>query len=370
MWILGLIESWLQRVINIHSDFHDAVLSGTTHKHDSNVVTAPSSNKPGVLQDKTALNVMDGTSTDGDSEYSEEEEQWEPKKATKTTSPIKAKAMAKRKTGKAPQKNVASRPEEMPPPELVHLNLRTVLSAASTRTSETTSDIDDPSDRSTIRSNCGVTDQSSPSSSRPVLRQRRHGKKIIASSSSSDSDEDEAFEKDSFVESDSGMADSPGPAILEGLNKLSIDSDTGDHCLSNLLALCEQDSAHNFTSFIDNHHIALTSAPTRIKTRGKRAASATVQPNIFQKIGEASYSEVFGVWSGISTCMNESPRVVMKVVPLDMQPTKTISAGSTRHGDDAEDDEVCLTKSEDIAKEIQITRLMNGVHEGFVKLHE
>lgn len=307
--------------------------------------------------------IEDTTSEDDvDSEEEDEEEKWSPKKAVKLRKPVKEK-FPKGKTGRAlrtailSQEDKASLTEEAIVDSRIHISLESA--------SETITNIEDPSDRSTIRSEHNTS--LSSLSWRPVLRQRRNGHKVVQSSDESGvEDEEEANKKNSFTASVSGLEDAQEHTILESLHKLSIGSDTEDYRLRDVLALCQQDSACDFTSFIDTHQI--TSAPAiRTKTRGKRAAAAPV-PNVFRKIGEASYSEVFGVWSESGTA--EPSKVVMKVVPLDMNPTKTVSARSGKSNNSEEDDEICLTKVEDIAKEIEITRLMNGVHEGFVKLHE
>lgn len=331
-------------------------------EQQTNPVTAASRT---VLQKKTVVNVMEDTSSDESDGSHGKEEKWSLKKATRPRNPIKEK-VPRRKTGRAPRKTVISQEDESPFSEPANIKARADSSLEANHTAETIANINDPSGRSTISSIHNA--QLSPPSSRAVLRQRRNGRKVVESSEESDT-EREKYEKDSSSKSDSGMADSHEHVLLEGLNKLSIGSDTTDYRLNDLLALCEQESAYEFTSFIDTHQIASASAPTRTKARGKRAAAPPV-PNVFRKIGEASYSEVFGVWSGSTSGATESPRIVMKVVPLDMNPTETVSARSRKSSEDAEDDEVCLTKSEDVAKEIEITRLMNGVHEGFVKLQE
>lgn len=316
-----------------------------------------------MLQDKTAVNVIEDVSSDESGDGQVDEEKWSPVKVAKRRNPNKDTALRK-KTGRVPRKAVILQEDDSPFSEPADIKAHADSSLESGHPSEQTANFDDPSSRSSIRSNQNA--QSTSPSSRPVLRQRRNGRKVVESSEEIDTD-DETHEKDSSAKSDSGMADSHEHAILEGLNKLSIGCDTADYHLNDLLAICEQERASDFTSFIDSHQIA--SAPTGTKARGKRAAAASV-PNVFRKIGEASYSEVFGVWSGSTSSATESPRIVMKVVPLDMNPTRTVSARSRKSSEEVEEDEVCLTKLEDVAKEIEITHLMNGVHEGFVRLHE
>ncbi|KAF9006594.1 hypothetical protein BDQ17DRAFT_1540386 [Cyathus striatus] len=76
----------------------------------------------------------------------------------------------------------------------------------------------------------------------------------------------------------------------------------------------------------------------------------------FRKIGEASYSEVFGIGD-----------VVLKVVPLrDERSSKTSAMGS--HIDNNSEDGPAPSDAKDVRKEIIVTRAMCDVYDGFVKL--
>ncbi|KAG6880157.1 hypothetical protein C0992_004609 [Termitomyces sp. T32_za158] len=75
----------------------------------------------------------------------------------------------------------------------------------------------------------------------------------------------------------------------------------------------------------------------------------------FRKIGEASYSEVFGIGD-----------VVLKVIPLRDESSGSTALSSTE--DTAEEDGPAPTDAKDVLKEIIVTDAMGQVCDGFVKL--
>jgi hypothetical protein len=109
-----------------------------------------------------------------------------------------------------------------------------------------------------------------------------------------------------------------------------------------LLQECNQDSPHEFSSFIN-------SFPFDQIVQSYESELATYSKATFRKVGEATYSEVFGIGS-----------VVLKIVPLrDEFETK-----ADRH--DVESPPPSDTK--DVLREIAATRSMGELCEGFTKL--
>ena len=111
--------------------------------------------------------------------------------------------------------------------------------------------------------------------------------------------------------------------------------------LKDLLEECHQESCgpHNFSAFIETFPLdpVLQSARSRSGDQLK-----------FRKIGEASYSEVFGIGD-----------VVLKVIPLRDE----VNPSSNGEGDCP-----APTDAGDVRKEIVVTRAMGVVHDGFVTL--
>ncbi|KAH9482546.1 Serine/threonine-protein kinase haspin-like protein hrk1 [Psilocybe cubensis] len=109
-----------------------------------------------------------------------------------------------------------------------------------------------------------------------------------------------------------------------------------------LLEECGQEAygPHNFSSFIES----FPCDPILQCARESRGFDMK-----FKKIGEASYSEVFGIGD-----------VVLKVIPLrdESKPEVTHS----------EEDGPAPSDAKDVRKEIIVTRAMGEVHGGFVKL--
>ena len=125
-------------------------------------------------------------------------------------------------------------------------------------------------------------------------------------------------------------------------------SDYRDHApevpgyLLPLLQECNQDSPHEFSSFIN-------SFPFDPIVQSYESELATYSKAEFRKVGEASYSEVFGIGS-----------VVLKIVPLRDE-SETQSDGYHIRSPPSSD-------ARDVLREIAATRLMGELCEGFTKL--
>ncbi|KAF9029773.1 hypothetical protein BJ165DRAFT_1520302 [Panaeolus papilionaceus] len=114
--------------------------------------------------------------------------------------------------------------------------------------------------------------------------------------------------------------------------------------LTPLLEECLQEDCgpHNFSTFIESFAFD----PILKQARGKRNEDLQ-----FRKIGEASYSEVFGIGD-----------VVLKVIPLRDE-TKSQAVD-----DELADDGPAPSDAKDVRKEIIVTRAMGEVYGRFVKL--
>jgi serine/threonine-protein kinase haspin len=115
--------------------------------------------------------------------------------------------------------------------------------------------------------------------------------------------------------------------------------------LLGLLSECQQESPHEFSAFVD-------AFPTDVVVRQNTASPLTLggKKFTFRKVGEASYSEVFGIGS-----------VVLKIIPLQDESAKSSNASD------------CETpppsKAADVLKEITVTRAMADVcGDSFVRL--
>ncbi|KJA29834.1 hypothetical protein HYPSUDRAFT_60680 [Hypholoma sublateritium FD-334 SS-4] len=145
----------------------------------------------------------------------------------------------------------------------------------------------------------------------------------------------------------------PSPAALTDLDSsinlsdLSFESESPSHktyqcdfdipdSLIPLLEECHQETSgpHNFSTFIESFRYD----PILQSARQNKAIDME-----FRKIGEASYSEVFGIGD-----------VVLKVIPL--------------RDESNTDDGPAPSDAKDVRKEIIVTRAMGDVHDGFVKL--
>jgi serine/threonine-protein kinase haspin len=116
--------------------------------------------------------------------------------------------------------------------------------------------------------------------------------------------------------------------------------------LQPLLAECGQASSglHNFSTFISTFPFdPLVASSARTGDVG------------FRKIGEASYSEVFGIGD-----------VVLKVIPLRDESQRKPRPHANVY--DAEADGPFATDAKDVLKEVIVTHAMGQVCAGFVKL--
>lgn len=125
--------------------------------------------------------------------------------------------------------------------------------------------------------------------------------------------------------------------------------------LKPLLEECGQEDygPHDFSSFLESFPFD----PILQEAREREGGDL-----FFRKIGEASYSEVFGIGD-----------VVLKVIPLRDESAaglgrRTLKARGSIGHEDVEDEVPPPTDAQDVRKEIIVTRAMGEVHRGFVKL--
>lgn len=107
-----------------------------------------------------------------------------------------------------------------------------------------------------------------------------------------------------------------------------------------LLTECGQTTAHEFSAFIESFPF---DPIVQQNSDGGKVA--------FQKIGEASYSEVFGIGD-----------VVLKVIPLSDEDVKSGGAGF------GEAETPAPSNARDVLKEMIVTRAMGEMCDGFVKM--
>lgn len=145
--------------------------------------------------------------------------------------------------------------------------------------------------------------------------------------------------------------------IADDFANLSLSSSLSP--LNQLLRACRQSAPISFDTFLSSPTL-LPPAPA-----GSRGSTA---PR-FSKVGEATYSEVFSVQQGgrgkkssISTFTDQT--VVMKVVPLVVE-----GLDVSLHEDDDEEYEPEYSRPEDVAREINMGRLVGGL-DGFLALKE
>ncbi|KAF7792874.1 hypothetical protein EIP86_003975 [Pleurotus ostreatoroseus] len=114
-----------------------------------------------------------------------------------------------------------------------------------------------------------------------------------------------------------------------------------------LLEECAQTTPHEFSAFIDMFPLdpIVQTSHGGVDLVGVKGSKGPVS---FQKIGEASYSEVFGIGD-----------VVLKVIPLRDQDTKSTLDDS---------DSPAPSDAKDVLKEIIVTRAMGEMCDGFVEL--
>lgn len=109
-----------------------------------------------------------------------------------------------------------------------------------------------------------------------------------------------------------------------------------------LLQECHQDSPHEFSSFIN-------SFPFDQLVQTYESKLITYSKAEFRKVGEASYSEVFGIGG-----------VVLKIVPLRDESGKNADRPNTENPPPSD--------ARDVLREIAATRSMGELCEGFTKL--
>ncbi|KAK0468491.1 uncharacterized protein EV420DRAFT_1758640 [Desarmillaria tabescens] len=151
---------------------------------------------------------------------------------------------------------------------------------------------------------------------------------LSPSSPTTTSELDFDFDDLSIGEGDLGAADTPAPSVPDYLRPL--------------LRECNQEACglHEFSAFISTFPFdPILSSPN----------GPSSKPH-FRKVGEASYSEVFGIGD-----------VVLKVIPLRDESAST-------DGPPADVDQPAPTDVRDVLKEIIVTRAMGEVYDGFVKL--
>lgn len=318
-----------------------------------------------VLQKSNATNDVDRTTT-VDSDSNDMDEDWVGKKPT-----VKRVIGTRKKAAKDTVEKIvkpsraATKNRYSTPPKSI-----SVASSVYTTESDTPDiDVTSASTRSTsssLRSSANsyqILDKSADSTIPPdadsSFRPQRHGegqkrlrRRVVSISEGS---------------SDQSDIDQQEDEVLASLARLSVGSVLKENHLSDALRVCDQSTPHDFATFIDTHRIAFSSATTK---SAKKYGGSSASGNCFEKLGEASYSEVFGVYSASSSSLDKVPEAVMKVVPLALKPSNKPSRRSANSDTRSEDGDepMCLTEMRDIVKEIELTRLMNGIHDGFVNL--
>ncbi|KAI9000822.1 hypothetical protein BD414DRAFT_472853 [Trametes punicea] len=116
-----------------------------------------------------------------------------------------------------------------------------------------------------------------------------------------------------------------------------------------LLEECAQSSPHEFSAFIEMFPFDPIVRETAASELGEMACTG---PPRFQKIGEASFSEVFGIGA-----------VVLKIVPL-----RDETRSRTGPASDMEVEGPAPSDAKDVLKEIIVTRAMGATCPGFVEL--
>ncbi|KZV69868.1 hypothetical protein PENSPDRAFT_753035 [Peniophora sp. CONT] len=160
----------------------------------------------------------------------------------------------------------------------------------------------------------------------PVLR-GQHARPSVPPSSSSSDELDDSFDLETELQRLEIGSSSTSPEPVAAF----------DASLQPLLAECDQPEPFDFSSFISTF-------PFDPVVAGRGADVG------FQKIGEASYSEVFGIGD-----------VVLKVVPLRSEAT-----GQVYQAQGVETPPP--SEPGDVLKEITVTRTMGEIAQGFVKL--
>lgn len=183
---------------------------------------------------------------------------------------------------------------------------------------------------------------------------------------------------------------------LEALN-LDLAGSEAKSPLQELLDLCGQPSAPDFSAFLSTHVFGLAEQHplgNRVE-EGQSERDVPDGSNGFRKVGEASYSEVYALVLNDSPTQGKSkakPRtkgragagkkkqndpptretgLVVKVIPLieQVKPASSDGGNDEDEAEEDEDEEVACSLVADVKREIEITRLMSGMAEGFVRCH-
>ena len=172
-------------------------------------------------------------------------------------------------------------------------------------------------------------------------------------------------------------------SLVQELGDLELEATSSepeiDETLQSLLRVCDQTEVHSFTDFLATWNFFPSTSASTSKSNDLA----------FRKVGEASYSEVYAVSqsgassSGIMTggkgrrkapssdkVVKEVGELVLKVVPLVSSSIQAAQAAKKKEVDEEdEDDEVAFSSIQDVQREIEITRLMSGMDDGFVRCH-
>jgi hypothetical protein len=161
--------------------------------------------------------------------------------------------------------------------------------------------------------------------------------------------------------------------------------------LQSLLTLCEQSTPYPFSDFIVSNDFTCKPSGSGRSSTSRRSS------NQFRKVGEASYSEVFALRNGDGTVIEPVTRlprrgtrgkdqappialkhaslesldeIVLKVVPLrsTMGTSGGSDLGSIKSDGDGEET-IAFSTICDIKREIEITKAMSQVSEGFVNYY-
>ncbi|KAI0832634.1 hypothetical protein BC628DRAFT_1407066 [Trametes gibbosa] len=133
------------------------------------------------------------------------------------------------------------------------------------------------------------------------------------------------------------------PSTLAEVQQLEDAAPLASAYVRPLLEECMQTGPHEFSAFIEMF-------PFDPIVRDTSATGADAGPPRFLKIGEASFSEVFGIGN-----------VVLKIVPLRNETAESDDSEATMEGPAPSD-------AKDVLKEIIVTRAMGASCAGFVEL--
>ncbi|KAH8118464.1 hypothetical protein DFH11DRAFT_1503102 [Phellopilus nigrolimitatus] len=185
-----------------------------------------------------------------------------------------------------------------------------------------------------------------PTRSMPAFLQQKAKKSGLSQTHTiSDDDDDDSVSMDEELELALKVAD------LELSESMHAHAKPSNTCKSHipsylrpLLSECGQISPFDFSTFIEtfpfSEHIGFSDS-----LHNEKYLSS------FQKVGEASYSEVFGIGN-----------VVLKIVPLFDEGNETSMTWT------ADWDSPPVSEAKDVLKEILVTRAMGEICKGFIKL--